>query len=333
MHANAPLSPTGRLRVARCVVEDGWTVRTAAERYGCSHTTVARWARRYRDRPGGVDPLQVMQDRSSRPRTCPHQTAPSREADLLRLRREKGWGPARLGPAIGTAASTAHRVLRRHDVAPLAHVDRATRAELRARVRRYERDRPGELVHADVKKLGLIPDGGGWRVHGRQATRGSKGGRSQPPSGTKGYAYLHTVIDDHSRVAYTEVLADETAVTTVAFFGRALQFFADAGAPVERVLTDNGANYRSRDFLAACAAHRVTAKKTRPYRPQTNGKVERYHRTLLEEWAYSRPWTSETQRTASLPAWLHEYNVHRTHLALGGRPPASRVTNLAGQHS
>ena len=333
MHANAPLSPTGRLAVARCVVDDGWTVRTAAERFNVSHTTAYRWARRYRDRPAGSVPLAAMQDRSSRPASCPHQSSPALEADVLRLRREHGWGPARLGPAVGVAPSTAHRVLRRHDVAPLAHVDRASRAELRRQVRRYERERPGELVHTDVKKLGLIPDGGGWRVHGRQATRGSKGGRTAPVTGTKGYAYLHSVVDDHSRLAYTEVLADETAPTTVAFFERAHRFFADAGVRVERVISDNGPNYKSRDFRAACAELGVTAKKTRPYRPQTNGKVERYHRTLLEEWAYCRAWTSESARTASLTGWLHDYNFHRTHLALGGRPPASRVTNLAGQHS
>ena len=182
------------------------------------------------------------------------------------------------------------------------------------------------------KLLGLIPDGGGWRVHGRQHKRHNDH-RTRPQTGTKGYAYLHTVLDDHSRVAYTEVLADETATTTVAFFRRAHGFFAAAGVRVERVLSDNGPNYKSRNFQTACAELGVTAKKTRPYRPQTNGKVERYHRTLLEEWAYCRPWTSESERTASLPGWLHEYNHHRTHLALGGRPPASRVTNLAGQHT
>lgn len=254
----------------------------------------------------------------------------------MHLRRTRGWGPARIGHRLGLNPSTVHRVLARRGCPPLAHLDLATRRELRAQVVRYERERPGELVHVDIKKLGRIPDGGGHRIHGR--VHGTRNSRAHTPlrrSGhaVLGYGYVHTAIDDHSRLAYSEVLRDEQGPTAAAFCLRAVAFFSEHGICVERVLTDNGSCYRSRDWLAACAATGVTAKKTRPYRPQTNGKVERFNRTLLAEWAYARPYASDRARTAALRHWLHIYNHHRTHTALGGQPPINRVTNLPGHYS
>ena len=202
-----------------------------------------------------------------------------------------------------------------------------------------KRSRPGELVHVDVKKLGNIPDGGGWRVlgkprgkHNHQAHRGSSR-RTRYYNPLLGYAYLHTALDDHSRLAYTEILPDERKDTAAAFLARAHTWYAAAGITIERVLSDNGSCYRSALWAATCAGLGITPKRTRPYRPQTNGKVERFHRTLADEWAYARPYATEAQRRAALDPWLHTYNHHRGHTALGGRQPASRVTNLSGQYS
>ena len=200
----------------------------------------------------------------------------------------------------------------------LRHLDRQTAAS----IRRYERSRPGELVHVDVKKLGRIPPGGGHRVRGRPAAR--------PGKPKVGYAYLHTAIDDFSRLAYTEVLADEKGRHAAAFWRRAEAWFRARGIVVERVLSDNGFCYRGKLFNDA-AEHGIVHKYCRPYRPQTNGKVERFHRTLLEEWAYVRPYCRESDRTRALAYWLHRYNHHRVHSAIGG-PPVSRVTNLPRQH-
>ena len=324
-HRNSPLSELGRLRLARCVVDEGWPLRRAAERFQVSVPTAARWAKRYRERDPGADLLAVMADRSSRPRRCPRQTRAKTERRICHLRRTRGWGPARIAHKLRMHPSTVHRVLTRRGCPPLAHLDLATRRELRKKVVRYERERPGELVHVDIKKLGRIPNGGGHRIHGRPA-------RPHLHRGL-GYGYVHTAIDDHSRLAYSEVLPDEQAPTAVAFWRRAVVWFAAHGITVERVLTDNGSCYRSKDWAKACADLAVTVKKTRPYRPQTNGKVERFHRTMLIEWAYARPYSSERARIAGLRSWLHIYNHHRTHTALGGRPPISRVTNLSGQNS
>jgi transposase InsO family protein len=328
-HRNAPLTETGRLRLARCVVEDGWPLRRAAERFQVSPTTAARWAARYREH--GV---AGMADRSSRPHHSPARLPARTERRIIGLRVSQRLGPARIAFRLGLRPSTVHKVLARYGCPRLAHLDRATKVP----VRRYERDRPGELVHVDVKKLGNIPDGGGHRVAGRQQghhNRGLTAGatRDKYRSPRLGYGYLHTALDDHSRLAYTEILADERKETAAAFLRRAHAWYAAAGVTIERVITDNGSCYRSRDWAAACAQLDISPKRTRPYRPQTNGKVERYHRTLADEWAYARPYTSETQRRGALPGWLHAYNNHRGHTALGGQPPASRVTNLSGQYT
>ncbi|MFI9719689.1 IS481 family transposase [Streptomyces sp. NPDC052396] len=315
-HRNAPLTQTGRLRLARCVVEDGWPLRRAAERFQVSPTTAQRWADRYR-RHGEAG----MADRSSRPHHSPRRTPTRTERRIIKVRVLRRWGPARIAHLLGLVPSTVHRVLTRFGLARLTHPDRATGRV----IRRYERARPGELVHVDIKKLGNIPDGGGHKALGRQAGRKTRSGA--------GYSHIHTAVDDHSRLAYSEIHTDERKETATAFWTRAQEFFAKAGITVERVLTDNGACYTSHPWRDVLAAAGITHKRTRPYRPQTNGKVERLNRTLLDEWAYAKPYRNEQERRDAFPQWLHTYNHHRGHTALGGKPPASRVPNLTGQYS
>ncbi|WP_371591766.1 IS481 family transposase [Streptomyces virginiae] len=315
-HRNAPLTETGRLRLARCVVEDGWTHRRAAERFQVSPTTAQRWADRYRTLGDAG-----MHDRSSRPHNSPRRTPTRTERRIIKVRVLRRWGPARIAHLLGLVPSTMHRALTRFGLARLSHLDRATGRV----IRRYERHKPGELVHVDIKKLGNIPDGGGHKTLGRQADRKTR-------SGT-GYSYIHTAVDDHSRLAFSEILADEKKETAAGFWTRAQAFFAGCGITVERALTDNGACYKSHVWRDVPAAAGITHKRTRPYRPQTNGKVERLNRTLLEEWAYARPYRSEAERRAAFPQWLHTYNHHRGHTALAGKPPASRVPNLTGHYT
>jgi transposase InsO family protein len=324
VHRNASLSETGRLRLARCVVDDLWPLRRAAERFQVSHSTASRWARRYR--AGGP---AAMADRSSRPRSSPRRLPRRTERRIVGLRVSRRLGPARIAYRLGLHPSTVHAVLARYGCPRLAHLDRATGVP----VRRDERERPGELVHVDIKKLGKIPDGGGWRVTGKAAGQRHRRVTSPRRNPAIGYSYLHTAIDDHSRLAYTEILADEKKETAAAFLVRSRAWFASTGIVIERVISDNGSCYRSRLWAATCAQLGITPKRTRPYRPQTNGKVERFHRTLADEWAYARPYHSETERRAALDPWLHTYNHHRGHTALKGLPPASRVTNLSGQNS
>ncbi|WP_280430367.1 IS481 family transposase [Nocardia brasiliensis] len=328
VHGNAPLSELGRLRLARCVVEDGWPLRRAAERFQVSHVTAARWAQRYRQ-AGPVG----MADRSSRPHRSPNRTPTRTERRIIKVRVLRRWGPARIAYLLGLNPSTVHRVLARYNMTRLRWLDRATGEP----IRRYEHAQPGDLVHIDVKKLGKIPAGGGWRMLGRQLGRRNK--QADKSSGVlsvhrnplRGYHYLHTAIDDHSRLAYSEVLADETKDTAAAFWVRAEAWFASCGIAVAKVLTDNGSCYRSHVFKQALGP--IKHKRTRPYRPQTNGKVERFHRTLADEWAYARLYSSDAERCAAFTAWLHTYNHHRGHTALAGHPPASRVTNLSGQYT
>ena len=331
VHRNAPLSETGRLRLARCVVDAGWPLRRAAERFQVSHATAARWAARYRQ-AGAAG----MADRSSRPHASPARTCRRTEHRIVGLRVPGRLGPARIAFRLGLAPSTVHAVLARYRCPRLAALDRATGVP----VRRYERDRPGELVHVDVKKLGNIPDGGGWRSLGRDTGKRNSRAHRDPARRrvvhgrpNLGYSYLHTALNDHSRLAFTEILPDETRETAAAFLARAAAWFAAAGITIERVLSDNGACYRAKTWAATCTELGIIPKRTRPYRPQTNGKVERYHRTLANEWAYARPYATETERRAALDPWLHTYNHHRGHTALGGQPPASRVINLTGQNS
>jgi hypothetical protein len=290
---------------------------------GISRATGYKWWRRFCQE--GVEGLV---DRSSRPRNCPHRTAPEVETQIAELRAELKLGPVRIGYRLGVPASTVHRVLVRLGINRLAWMDRPTGQV----IRRYERDHPGSLVHVDIKKLGRIPDGGGWKVLGRGV--GVKNNMKHNEYRTRhflGYGYIHSAVDDHSRVAYSEILADERKETAVAFWSRAQAWFSEHGIRVEEVLTDNGSCYRSRFFDDALGD--IKHRKTRPYRPQTNGKVERFNRTMLEEWAYVRPYTSESERMDAFGPFLHLYNHHRSHTSLGGRPPISRVDNLAGHYS
>jgi transposase InsO family protein len=315
VHGNAPLTPTGRLRLARCVVDQHWPLRRAAERFQVAVTTAKRWADRYR-----VHGLAGMVDRSSRPRHHPARTDYRTERRLLALRRAHKIGPQRLAARCGVATSTAHRILARCNVPRLAACDRATGAG----IRRYERQAPGELVHVDVKRLGRIPDGGGHRTLGRD---------HGPHHSGMGYAFLHTALDDHSRLAYTEILSDEKAATCAGFLRRAHAWFAQHDIVIERVLTDNAWSYAKHTWRDVCRELGIGRRFTRPWRPQTNGKVERFHRTLLDEWAYQQPYTSETARQHAFPDWLDWYNFHRPHTGIGGHPPATRVPNLSEQHS
>ena len=329
VHANAPLSERGRLRLARLVVDQHWPVARAAERMQVAWPTAKRWADRYRAQgPAG------MVDRPSRPHRSPRATPAPVVRRIVHLRWKQRLGPVAIAAAVGVAPSTAHRVLRRCRINRLSHVDRVTGEP----VRRYEHPAPGDLLHVDVKKLGNIPDGGGWRYVGRAQGKRNKAatptaGRNKYSQPTMGTAYVHTVLDDHTRIAYAEIHDDETAATATAVLRAAVAWFADRGVTTRRVLSDNGAAYRSHAWRDTCAELEIAPKWTRPYRPQTNGKIERFHRTLADGWAFRRLYTGESQRRKALPGWLHEYNHHRPHTALGGRPPISRLTNLSDQYT
>ncbi|WP_381802273.1 IS481 family transposase [Streptomyces niveus] len=315
-HRNARLTVFGRrLLVER--VRSGRPVARVAAEMGVSRATAHKWMRRWR-----AEGEAGLHDRSSRPRTTPHRTPADIEDRVCDLRRERKLGPARIGPVLGLPASTVHRILTRHGLSRLAWLDRPTGTV----IRRYERDRPGELVHVDVKKLGRIPDGGGHRALGREAGRPVRG---------MGFDYVHSAVDDHTRLAYSEIHPDEKAATCAGFLTRAAAFFHTHGITrIERVLTDNAWSYRkSLAWKAVLADLRAAGKLTRPYRPRTNGKVERFNRTLLEEWAYQRPYTSNSERSTALADFLHTYNHHRSHTALGGHPPITRVNNPAGQYT
>src|SRR5699024_8861232 len=291
---NASLTPTGRLRLARCIVDDQWPLRRAADRFGVSVPTAQRWASRYRQQD-----VAGMVDRSSRPQRCPRRLDRRTERRILGLRVSRRWGPERIAYRLRLNPSTVHKVLRRYQAPPLAWTDPATGARLRAKPKpvRYEHQAPGDLVHVDVKKLGRIPDGGGHRVHGRaKATRIRKGAKP-------GMACVHNAVDDHSRLAYSEVLPNEKKETAAAFWKRANTYFTACRITVKQVLTDNGSAYRS-TAVAAALGETITPKRTRPYRPQTNGKVERYNRTLEQEWAYARGYASEAERVDALPEFL-----------------------------
>jgi transposase InsO family protein len=313
MHGNARLTPRGRLTLVLRIASGRPVAHVAAE-MGISRPTAYKWWHRYRAEGAGG-----LVDRSSRPRTCPHRTPPAIEARVVELRRATKLGPARLAARVGLPASTVHRVLVRAGLNRLCWLDRPTGEP----IRRIHTSRPGELVHVDVKKLGRIPPGGGWRARGRSA-------ETHHSRHNVGYTYLHTAIDAHSRLAFTEAHNDERAATCAAFWHRAHAFFTDHGITVRAVLTDNAWAYRRTQFNTALGA--IDHRYIRPHTPRTNGKVERFHRTLADEWAYVRPYSSETERLAALDNWLHTYNHHRHHTAIGG-PPISRINNLPTQYT
>jgi transposase InsO family protein len=299
------------------VLEEGWSVTMAAEAQGCSAATGHKWLRRFR-----AEGLDGLHDRSSRPHRCPMRLSSARERAILERRRATLEGPHRIAWALGEAPATVHRVLRRRGAPLLRDIVRPSRT-----IVRYERERPGELIHVDIKKQGRIPAGGGWRLHGRDRMVGSR-----MKHGT-GYDFIHAAVDDRSRLAYAEILDDERKETAAAFMTRAIGFFTERGITVERVLTDNGSCYRSRDFAAALASQGVAHRRTRPYRPQTNGKVERFNLTLKWEWAYARPYETNASRTAELERWLHHYNYHRPHMAHDGLSPIMSLNNVPRKHT
>jgi hypothetical protein len=330
-HANAALTPRARLRLARLIVDRGWPTARAAERYDVSWKTAAKWAVRYR-----AEGAAGMVDRSSRPHRQPTRTPAPVVRKIVHLRWKQRLGPVQIGDRLGMPASTVHAVLVRCGLNRLTHIDRATGEP----IRRYEHARPGDLIHVDVKKLGNVPDGGGWRYLGKQqgarnriATKARTGQKNSQYQARLGTACVHTVIDDHSRVAYAEIHDDETAATATKVLRNAVAWFAARGVVVERVLSDNGSAYKAHLWHDTCAELGIAVKKTRPYRPQTNGKIERFHRTMAEGWAFKKFYNSESARRAALPAWIHEYNHHRPHTAIGKATPVTRLDNLAGHHS
>ena len=327
VHAKPRLSSWSRLLLVERVAAGRPAAHVAAE-MGISRATAYKWLARYR-----AEGASGLLDRSSRPHNCPTQTDPVVEAAIVALRRDRRLGPARIAGILGLNASTVHRVLVRHAMPRLSWLDRPTGQV----IRRYERARPGELVHVDVKKLGAIRPGGGWRVHGKQSEQNLATRRELDAGRRVGYDFVHCALDDHTRLAYAEIHPDEKGETCAGFLRRAAAWFAAHGITrIERVMTDNAFAYRrSTAWRHALAALDADARFTRPYRPQTNGKAERFNRTLLEEWGYARPFDSSAHRAAALPEFLHTYNHHRAHTALGGKPPISRVpvNDLTGHYS
>jgi transposase InsO family protein len=316
-HANARLTEFGRLLLVQRITELGWPPAQAAEALGVSRATAYKWLARYRQHGQAG-----LADRPSRPHRCPHALPISQVRRVLAARRRHRQGPHRLAWRLHMPRSTIYGVLRRHGMSRLAHTDRTSGVVIR-----YQRERPGELVHLDVKKLGRIPDGGGHRAHGRTAVT--------PRGRGIGYDYIHSAVDDRSRVAFSQVLADESAVTAAGFLVEAAAFFADHGVRIERVLTDNAKAYaESVVFAETAAALGIRLKRTRRYRPQTNGKVERFNKTLLEEWAYGRLYRSNLDRQRAFRRWLGTYNHRRPHTSLDGLTPmAALVNNLHGKHT
>ena len=310
-HRNARLTPLTRLELVR-EVQAGFPQAEVARRFRVSRATVAKWLDRYR-RAGRAG----LEDRSSAPHRHPRRTSAESEQRICAVRRTEGFGPHRIQWALGVARSTVYAVLRRHGLHRLDRLHRVTREPVR-----YEHDAPGDLLHLDVKKLGRIPEGGGKRV-----APGFAETRSGPQRGRSlGLEYLHVAVDDHSRYAYVAALPDERGATCAAFLEQALAAFQRRRVRVRRVLTDNAKAYTvAHRFLDAAAAADVRLSHTRPYRPQTNGKAERFIQILQNEWAYARPYRSNAERLHELPRWLYRYNHRRPHGGVGGAVPASRL--------
>jgi transposase InsO family protein len=316
VHRRAKLTVFGRQLLAERIEIDHWSVARAAEAAGVTRQTATKWRRRYREQG-----LAGLEDGSSRPRRSPRALPIERVRAILAARHELGYGPHRLAYVVDMPRSTIGDVLRRHGLSRLADRDRPTGIPIR-----YVRERPGELLHNDVKKLGRIPAGGGHRVRGR--------GNGTPRSRGAGYDYVHQAVDDMSRVAFAEVFADERGTTCARFLRDAGAFFARLGVRIERVMTDNAKNYtNSRAFAEALAELGARHKRTRFFNPQQNGKSERFNRTLLDEWAYARPYDTNAARLADLPVFLRTYNYRRPHTALDGLTPmAALVNNVSVNH-
>jgi transposase InsO family protein len=321
VHANARLSPNGRRLLVDRIEQKRWTVRAACEAAGISERTGRKWLGRWR-REGSAG----LRDRSSAPRTVANKTAPETVALLVALRRLRFSGPE-LAELLELPLSTVGAVLKREGMGRLGRLGLEP-------VERYERARPGELIHIDVKKLGRIQGGAGKRITGaRSHYVGSRTDREGRRRGIAGWDFVHVAIDDATRLAYAEVLADEKAATAIGFLRRAAAFFARHGIHVERLLTDNGSPYRSTIHAIACRALGIRHLRTRPRRPQTNGKAERFIRTMLAGWAYGAIYSSSRERTAALDGWLWHYNYRRRHQALGRQTPITRLNNLLGTYT
>jgi transposase InsO family protein len=322
LHGNAELSLNKRRRLAKRVQEDGWTLTRAAGAAEVSVRTARKWVRRHRaeGEPG-------LLDRSSRPHSSPNVTSERRVALIALLRRSTRMTGAEIAEVLAMPITTVQGILTRIGLGKRSRL-------VQEQVVRYERSRPGELLHVDIKKLGRIERGAGHRVTGRRHYTPRLGPRNAR-RGTAGWEFCHVAIDDFSRLAYVEVLEDERAATAIGFLRRALRFYAEHGVAVERVLTDNGSAYISIAHAVACRTLGIRHMRTRPRRPQTNGKAERFIRTLLDGWAYGRIYASSRERAAALIAWLDFYNRRRPHGALGRHPPISRIggNNLLGSYT
>ena len=321
-HRNARLTAHGRRLLVERIRGQGMPVAHVAKAMGVSRQCAHRWIARY-----DAEGLAGLEDRSSRPHSSPTRTSPELEAKVLAARVELRQGQDRLGPELGVPARTVSRILRRHHIPRLRDCDPLTGEVIRASkttARRYERERPGELVHMDVKKIGRIPAGGGWKAHGRAA-----GSTSRRRNTKVGYDFVHSLVDDHSRLAYSEILDDERAATCAEFFARAVEFFASCGIDrIEEVMTDNHWSYVNSNALAEQLADLgAKHRKIRPHCPWQNGKVERFNRTLQSEWAYRQVFTTNTERSDALAPWLEHYNTQRRHSAIGGQPPVSRLAS------
>ena len=320
-HRNARLNFLGRLLLVQRIRVEGWAVAHAAKAQGVSRQCAHRWVSRY-DAEGEAG----LYDRSSAPHVTPRRTPSEVEARVIELRRRERRGQDWLGPELGVPPRTVSRILRRHHIPRLCVCDPMTGEVIRASKTtsvRYERSRPGELVHVDVKKIGKIPEGGGWKAHGRQI-----GKTSAQRKARIGYDYVHSMVDDHSRLAYSEILSDEKGVTCAGFIARAAGYFAEHGiARIEQVITDNHMSYKLsdhvRDTLDSMGAQHLFIQ---PYCPWQNGKVERYNRTIQVEWAYRQVFRDNATRAAALAPWVEYYNTRRRHTALGGLPPISRLS-------
>jgi transposase InsO family protein len=319
LHANAALSWTGRRRLCELVVGEGWTVAAAAASAGVSVPCARKWVGRYR-REG----VAGLSDRSSRPRRVANRTAPERVEAIAKLRRLR-FTAAEIAETLGMALSTVSGILTRIGMGKLGRLGLEQPL-------RYERSRPGELVHIDIKRLARIKGGAGWRVRGGpqhyNSTFKDLAGRRRR---TVGYEYVHVAVDDFSRLAYAEVLRDEKASSAIGFLRRALAFYRRHGVKVEQILTDNGSAYRAVTHAVACRQLGIRHIRTRPYRPQTNGKAERFIRTLINGWAQGAIYGSSQERTRTLDGWLWHYNHRRRHSALSHQPPISR-TNALGSY-
>jgi transposase InsO family protein len=316
-HRNARTTFQGRLLIVQRH-RDGWRQAHIAAAMGISRRCVAKWLTRYAE--AGEAGLH---ERSSRPHSCPRQTSRDVEDRIVEFRRRERRGPDWIGAELGVPVRTVSRVIARRGLPHLARLDPMTGEVIRSSKStavRYERERPGELVHMDVKKLGKIPDGGGWKAHGRENREATR------DRSTKiGYDFVHSLVDDHSRLAYSEILDDEQGPTCAAFLERAIAYFAARGiTSIERLITDNAWAYRW-SLREVCAAHGIRQKFIKPHCPWQNGKVERLNRTLATEWAYRQVFTSNDERRAALAPWLEHYNTQRRHSALGGLPPISRL--------